>query len=199
MPPACAITLTTPNAVCYAHDYPYVQISRESSSGRSGFSRSHPGLFSKRTKAPPLPGVLQKMVRKVFMLKSYVWRTIIPYGTAGLILAGCAAAQKPPVSSPKPKPAAARQQSKPADNKTQQQRPADGKAPQQPKPADVKSQQHYYDLGLQYYSKENYKEAKKAFQVVVDLGPRTSLGIKSQENLKKIQQILKTLEEIESK
>jgi TolA-binding protein len=70
--------------------------------------------------------------------------------------------------------------------------------PQQ-KPVDVKAQQQYYDLGLQQYSKENYGEAKKAFQAVVELGPKSALGTRAQENLRKIQQILKTLEEIESK
>jgi len=64
---------------------------------------------------------------------------------------------------------------------------------------DARAQQQYYDLGLQQYSKENYGEAKDAFQQVIDLGPNTTLGQKAQENLKKIQRVLKTLEEIESK
>ena len=91
-----------------------------------------------------------------------------------LALSGCAALRKAP---PPPKPAA---------------RP-------QAKPVDAKAQQHYYDLGLQQYSKENYGKAKEAFQQVVEFGPNTALGLKAQENLKKIQQILKTLEELESK
>ncbi len=70
---------------------------------------------------------------------------------------------------------------------------------QQPKTVDFKAQQRYYDRGLQHYSKENYKEARTAFQQVIQLGPNTPLGLKSQENLKKIQVILKTVEEIESK
>lgn len=69
----------------------------------------------------------------------------------------------------------------------------------QQKPVDVKAQQQYYDLGLQQYSKENYGEARKAFQMVVELGPKSALGTRAQENLRKIQQILKTLEEMESK
>jgi TolA-binding protein len=69
----------------------------------------------------------------------------------------------------------------------------------QAKPVDPKAQQHYYDIGLQQYSKENYGKAKEAFQQVVDFGPNTALGEKAQENLKKIQQILKTLEELEIK
>ena len=64
---------------------------------------------------------------------------------------------------------------------------------------DAKAQQRYYDQGLQQYSKDNYGEAKAAFQQVVDLGPNTTLGLKAQENLRKIEQILKTLEEIEAK
>jgi len=69
----------------------------------------------------------------------------------------------------------------------------------QSKPVDVKTQQRYYDLGLQQYSSENYGEAKEAFQQVIEYGPNTVLGMKAQENLKKIERILKTLEEIEAK
>lgn len=64
---------------------------------------------------------------------------------------------------------------------------------------DPKAQQQHYDEGLQQYSKDNYGEAKAAFQSVVDLGPNTALGLKAKDNLKKIDQIIKTLEEIESK
>jgi Tfp pilus assembly protein PilF len=64
---------------------------------------------------------------------------------------------------------------------------------------DAKAQQQYYDLGVQQYSKENYGEAKEAFEQALELGPNTALGTKAQENLKKIQRILKTLEEIEAK
>ena len=91
-----------------------------------------------------------------------------------LALSGCAGLRK---SSPPPKSAA---------------RP-------QAKQADAKAQQHYYDLGLQQYSKENYGKAKEAFQQAVEFGPNTALGVKAQENLKKIQKILKTLEELDSK
>ena len=63
---------------------------------------------------------------------------------------------------------------------------------------DEKAQQRYYDRGLEQYSKENYGDAKAAFEQVLDLGPHTALGIKAQENLRKIERILKTLEEIES-
>ena len=67
------------------------------------------------------------------------------------------------------------------------------------RPPDARAQQQYYDLGVQQYSKENYGEAKDAFEKALELGPSTALGAKAQENLKKIQRILKTLEEIESK
>lgn len=78
-----------------------------------------------------------------------------------------------------------------------QQKPAP-RSPQVRTP-DPKAQQHYYDLGLQRYSEENYVKAEQAFQQAVENGPSTPLGVKAQENLKKIQQILKTLEEMESK
>jgi outer membrane protein assembly factor BamD (BamD/ComL family) len=64
---------------------------------------------------------------------------------------------------------------------------------------DTRAQQQYYDQGLQHYSNDDFGEAKKAFQRVVERGPNTALGQKAQENLKKIEQILKTLEDIESK
>ncbi len=92
-----------------------------------------------------------------------------------LALSGCTLLHKPPPPQPKP---AVRMKTRPAD---------------------AKAQQHYYDLGLQHYSKENYGKAKEAFQLAVEYGPTTALGMKAQENLKKIQQILKTLEELELK
>jgi TolA-binding protein len=64
---------------------------------------------------------------------------------------------------------------------------------------DAKAQQQYYDLGVQQYSRENYGEAKESFELVLKLGPNTNLGVKAQENLTKIERILKTLEEIETK
>jgi len=67
------------------------------------------------------------------------------------------------------------------------------------KHVDARAQQQYYDLGLQHYTKENYGEAKEAFEQALALGPNTALGVKAQENLKKIERILKTLEEIETK
>lgn len=71
--------------------------------------------------------------------------------------------------------------------------------PSQPKTVDAKAQQYYYDLGLRNYAEENYGEAKKAFRRVIENGPKTALGLKANENLKKIERILKTLAEIEAK
>ncbi|NTW59479.1 MAG: tetratricopeptide repeat protein [Nitrospirae bacterium] len=64
---------------------------------------------------------------------------------------------------------------------------------------DAKAQKQYYDLGVQQYSRENYGEAKEAFEQALALGPNTALGVKAHENLKKIERILKTLKEIETK
>jgi Tfp pilus assembly protein PilF len=69
----------------------------------------------------------------------------------------------------------------------------------QTRPVDAKAQQRYYDLGLQQYSKEDYDDAEESFEQAVAYGPNTALGQKARENLKKVRQILKTLEEMESK
>ena len=108
------------------------------------------------------------------LTRATAFRTFLVCTMTLLALSGCAGLRK---TTPPPKSAA---------------RP-------QAKPVDPKAQQHYYDLGLQQYSKENYGKAKEAFQQAVEFGPNTALGVKAQENLKKIQQILKTLEELESK
>ncbi len=60
-------------------------------------------------------------------------------------------------------------------------------------------QQQYYDLGLKYYVEENYGEAKNAFQLVIENGVDTPLGMKAREDLKKTVQALKTLQEIGQK
>ncbi|HUI46171.1 MAG TPA: hypothetical protein VL122_09360 [Nitrospirota bacterium] len=64
---------------------------------------------------------------------------------------------------------------------------------------DAKAQQLFYDKGLRLYSEENYDGARSAFQQVVELGADTALGLKAEENIRKIDQILETLKEIESK
>jgi len=67
------------------------------------------------------------------------------------------------------------------------------------KPTTLSSQQKYYNMGMNYYSQEKYSEAKEAWEKVVKLGKRTALAAKARENIKKVQQILKTLEEIGAK
>ncbi len=69
----------------------------------------------------------------------------------------------------------------------------------QAKPVNTKTQQWYNDRGLQQYSDEKYGEARRSFQQVIEHGPNTVLGLKAEENLKKRERILKTLEEIEAK
>jgi outer membrane biosynthesis protein TonB len=61
------------------------------------------------------------------------------------------------------------------------------------------SQQNYYDMGMRYYSQEKYADAKKAWQRVIKLGRRTALANKARENIKKVDQILKTLKEMSGK
>lgn len=109
------------------------------------------------------------------MKRTAMFRWILIYGMAFLLATGCASVPKaaPPATHP-PKPVA---------------RPA----------VDTKAQQQFYDKGLQLYSQENYDEARNAFQQVVELGSNTALGLKAEENIRKIDQILKTLKEIESK
>jgi TolA-binding protein len=125
------------------------------------------------------------MTPKMFSLSDFVFRKLLPYGIVLLFAAGCAATR--PAATPPP------EQPKRAAHPRPQQKP-----PLQ-KPVDAKAQKRYYDQGLQYYSAEDYSNAKEAFAEVVDLGPNTALGIKAQENLKKIEKILKTLDELESK
>jgi len=72
------------------------------------------------------------------------------------------------------------------------------KAPQA-KPVDTAAQQKYYDLGLKYYTEEKYAEAQKAWQQVIQIGAKTALADKAREYLKKVDQVLKTLNEIGTK
>jgi len=60
-------------------------------------------------------------------------------------------------------------------------------------------QQKYYNTGMRYYSQEKYVEAKKAWQTVIKLGRKTDLAEKARENIKKVDQILKTLKEMSGK
>jgi TolA-binding protein len=67
------------------------------------------------------------------------------------------------------------------------------------KVVDTKAQQLQYDKGVQAYSKEKYEEARDAFQRAIDFGPKTEVGLRAHENLMKVMQVLKTLEEIKAK
>ncbi|HXY61817.1 MAG TPA: hypothetical protein VEJ22_02680 [Nitrospirota bacterium] len=117
----------------------------------------------------------------MFALTNFLFRKLLLFAIALLFVMGCAT---PPI----PPPAQSSEQEKQAVRPRPQQ-----------KPVDAKAQKHYYDQGLQYYSAEDYPSAKEAFEEVVALGPNTALGLKAQENLKKIETILKTLDELESK
>jgi TolA-binding protein len=66
-------------------------------------------------------------------------------------------------------------------------------------PGETTSQQTYYDMGMRYYSQGKYAEAKKAWERVIKLGRRTALADKARENIKKTDQILKTLKEMSGK
>lgn len=94
------------------------------------------------------------------------------------------------------KPSAATPPAKPAQ-KAIERKPES--RPQPPKPVDTRAQQQYYDRGVQAYSLEKYEEAKEAFLRAIDIGPKTELAAKARENLKKVMQVLKTLDEIRSK
>jgi cytochrome c-type biogenesis protein CcmH/NrfG len=88
-------------------------------------------------------------------------------------LAGCAGLAKKPAPNPKAKTTKAAVKTDPA------------------------AQKNAYDLGMRYYSQEKYEESRKAWQDVIRLGPSTGLGKKAQEYLRKTEQTLKTLREIE--
>ncbi|MGV8059270.1 MAG: hypothetical protein AB2L12_14795 [Smithellaceae bacterium] len=92
-------------------------------------------------------------------------------------------------ATPKKAPVAADE--KYHEHKAVPQKPADKTPSTEPS-----SQQKYYDMGMRYYSQEKYTEAKKAWQRVIKLGKRTALADKARENIKKVDQILKTLKEM---
>lgn len=68
-----------------------------------------------------------------------------------------------------------------------------------PEESTKSEQQKYYNMGMKHYSQEQYEEAKKAWQKVIKLGRKTALANKARENIKKTDQILKTLKEISGK
>jgi hypothetical protein len=86
----------------------------------------------------------------------------------------------------------------PIKPKATQQEPA-APAPVPEQIIEQKTQQNYYDLGMKYYSEEKYAEAKKAWQMVLKLGKKTKLANKARENIRKTDQILKTLEGLDNK
>ena len=107
-----------------------------------------------------------------------------------LVLPGCAILNKEKPAQPAPleKPSHVRPKSTHSETRSA------------PKPAaDPQAQQRLYDLGMKNYTQENYTEAKKAWQQAIQLGPKSALADKARENLKKADQILKTLQEMEKK
>lgn len=68
-----------------------------------------------------------------------------------------------------------------------------------PEVVDMAAIQDYYNQGLQFYADEQYVEAKKAWQQVIKLGPKTRLAVKARAYVKKVNRMLKTLTEIEKK
>jgi TolA-binding protein len=71
--------------------------------------------------------------------------------------------------------------------------------PPAPEVVDMAAIQDYYNQGLQFYADEQYVEAKKAWQEVIKLGPKTDLAVKARAYVKKVNRVLKTLKEIEKK
>ena len=120
-------------------------------------------------------------------MQKIIWNTGVVL-VFSLFMSGCAYIQKwIPAKKTPPSP--------PPKHEKTQRRPGQG----QPKNIDSAGQQRYYDLGMKYYTEENYAEAKKAWQQVLQMGPGTPLAGKTREYLKKTDQILKTLQEIEKK
>lgn len=62
---------------------------------------------------------------------------------------------------------------------------------------DPKAQQQAYDRGLKLFSRENYQAAQKAWKQAVRMNPKSAVGKKSSQNLRKVEQILQSLREIE--
>jgi TolA-binding protein len=89
-----------------------------------------------------------------------------------------------------------------AQQKTTEPKSTDSRSDHKAPPAkvvDTRAQQLQYDKGVQAYSQEKYEEARDAFQRAIDFGPKTEVGLKAHENLMKVMQVLKTLEEIKAK
>lgn len=72
-------------------------------------------------------------------------------------------------------------------------------AAQPPKPADLAAQKTLYEEGLKFYSEEKYLEAKKSWEQALEINAASELTQNIIENLKKTDQVLKTLQEIQTK
>ncbi|MBI4351388.1 MAG: hypothetical protein HY550_08115 [Elusimicrobia bacterium] len=60
-------------------------------------------------------------------------------------------------------------------------------------------QKKAYDRGMKFYTQEQYKEARKAWQEAVRMGPNTPIGKQAQDYLRDVEQTIKTLEGIQGK
>lgn len=60
-------------------------------------------------------------------------------------------------------------------------------------------QKKAYDRGMKFYTQEQYKEARKAWQEAVRMGPNTAIGKQAQDYLRDVEQTIRTLEGIQGK
>lgn len=60
-------------------------------------------------------------------------------------------------------------------------------------------QKKAYDRGMKFYAQEQYKEARKAWQEAVRMGPSTPIGKQAQDYLRDVEQTIRTLEGIQGK
>lgn len=74
--------------------------------------------------------------------------------------------------------------------------PAAAKAAKAGRTGSYAAQKAAYDRGMKYYTQEQYKNARKAWQEAVRLGPATPLGQQAQKYLEDVEQTIKTLEGI---
>ncbi len=67
------------------------------------------------------------------------------------------------------------------------------------RPADLAAQKALYEEGLKFYSEEKYLDAKKSWEQALEISTTSELSGHILENLKKTDQVLKTLQEIQNK
>src|SRR4051812_16617806 len=68
----------------------------------------------------------------------------------------------------------------------------------QPPPAvDLAAQRQAYDRGVSSFGRERYAEARQAWREAVRDGPLTPVGLKARRQLEKVDQVLRTLSEID--